>query len=66
MSGFPLFLVILAVVLTLGVLFAGLFSMVRGGEFSRKYGNRLMRLRVICQGIAILLFLIAMMIGRDA
>ncbi len=39
--------------LTVLVLFAGLFSMARGGEFNRKYGNRLMRLRVLFQAIAI-------------
>jgi hypothetical protein len=42
--------------LTLLVLFAGLFSMVRGGEFNRKYGNKLMQLRVLMQAIAIAIF----------
>ena len=42
-----------AIGLTVLVLFAGLFSMVRGGEFNRKYGNRLMRMRVLFQAIAI-------------
>ena len=66
MNGFALSLAIVAVLMTLGVLFSGLFAMVRGGEFNRKYGNRLMRLRVICQGIAILLFLVAAMIGKGS
>ena len=59
MSGFSLTLVMIALFMTLGVLFAGIFSMARGGDFNKKHGNRLMRLRVIFQGIAILLFALA-------
>jgi len=58
-------LVIIAMLLTLGVLFAGLITMAIGGEFNRKYGNTLMRYRVICQGIAIALFVVAMWL-KDA
>jgi len=43
----------------LGALFVGLFAMVRGGEFNAKYGNRLMRLRVILQGVALIMFVLA-------
>jgi uncharacterized YccA/Bax inhibitor family protein len=57
-------LVFTAVLITAGVLFAGLFSMAKGGEFNRKYGNKLMRLRVICQGGALVLLVIALLIGR--
>ncbi len=39
------------------VLLAGLVAMARGGEFNRKYGNKLMRWRVALQGSAILLLL---------
>jgi len=46
--------------LTVLVLFAGLFSMVRGGEFNRKHGNKLMRLRVLFQAIAIAVLAIAL------
>ncbi|MBL6935566.1 MAG: twin transmembrane helix small protein [Alphaproteobacteria bacterium] len=48
----------LALLATLGVLFAGLFSMMRGGEFSKKYSNKLMRMRVAFQGLAIVLFVL--------
>ncbi len=57
-------LVIVAMLMTLGVLFAGLFSMVRGGDFNRRYGNKLMRWRVICQAIALALFALAILIGN--
>ncbi len=60
MSGLPLTLMIIALLMTLGVLFVGLFAMARGGEFNKKYGNRLMRFRIIFQGIALLLFAVAM------
>ncbi len=55
MSGLLPILLILAMLATLGVLFAGLFAMARGGEFNRKHGNRLMRWRVVLQGAAVLL-----------
>jgi hypothetical protein len=58
------FLLALALAITLGVLFAGLFVMARGGEFNRKHGNRLMRWRVIAQGTALLIFALAMLL-RD-
>ncbi len=37
----------------LGVLFMGIYSMGRGGEFNRKYGNLLMRWRIILQLVAV-------------
>ena len=49
----------IALFMTLAVLFAGLITMGRGGEFNKKYGNRLMRWRVSLQGVALLLFLLA-------
>ena len=40
------------------VLLAGVIGMARGGAFNAKYGNKLMRARVILQGLAIVLFLL--------
>lgn len=40
-----------AVTLTL---FAGLYTLFRGGDFGRSYSNKLMRLRVLLQAVAIL------------
>lgn len=65
MNGFAVALVIIAMLTTLGVLFAGLITMARGGEVNRKHGNRLMRWRVIAQGTAILIFALAMLIAKD-
>ena len=60
MSGFMFFLVIIAMLLTLFALFGGIISMVVGGDFNLRYGNKLMRYRVLMQAVALLLFAIAM------
>jgi hypothetical protein len=44
------------------VLFAGLFVMARGGEVNRKYGNKLMRWRIMAQAMALIFFALAMLI----
>ncbi|MCK6418196.1 MAG: twin transmembrane helix small protein [Alphaproteobacteria bacterium] len=49
----------LAMLAVLGVLVLGLLSMAKGGELSRRYGNRLMQARVMLQGLALLLFVLA-------
>lgn len=54
--------IILALAVTALVLFLGLFSMLRGGAFNARYGNRLMRLRVLAQGVAVVLIAIAMVV----
>ncbi|MFQ5985401.1 MAG: twin transmembrane helix small protein [Alphaproteobacteria bacterium] len=46
-------LVATALVATLGALFAGIISMVKGGAFNAKYGNKLMRARVALQATAV-------------
>ena len=56
---------IIAMVLVLASLFVGLISMVKGGEFNQKYGNKLMRLRVTLQGIALALFVMAVISNQE-
>ncbi len=51
----------LAVVASLGL---GLYAMTRGGDFNKKYGNRLMQLRVSLQGLALLFFFLAWMTSK--
>ncbi|MFZ1989181.1 MAG: twin transmembrane helix small protein, partial [Alphaproteobacteria bacterium] len=48
----------------LAVLIAGLYSMWRGGEFSRKWSNKLMRLRVMLQAVAIVIIMIGFFFAR--
>ncbi|WP_448190568.1 twin transmembrane helix small protein [Azospirillum sp. sgz301742] len=59
MSGFFLILMAIAMLALLASLLAGVFFMARGGEANRRYSNRLMRLRVGLQGLAIVLFILA-------
>lgn len=59
MSQAPLyFIVVFAVLAVLVILMLGLGSFTAGGETSRKYSNKLMRLRIIAQAIAIALILL--------
>ena len=57
-------MMIVAMFATLASLGVGLFSMVKGGEFNKKHGNRLMQLRVTLQGLALLLFALAFMTSK--
>jgi predicted membrane metal-binding protein len=59
-----LLVILLAISLlaVLGVLFTGLFAFVKGGEFHRKHGNRLMQLRVTAQAVAVTLVLLLVLI----
>ncbi|MGB0719318.1 MAG: twin transmembrane helix small protein [Bdellovibrionales bacterium] len=50
---------VLAALSVLGVLILGLVSMVKGGDFNEKYGNRLMQARVGLQGLALLMLALA-------
>ena len=66
MSQAPLyFLAVAAVLVVLVVLMIGLGSFTSGGEFNRKYSNKLMRLRIIAQAVAVgLILLYAIMRGN--
>ena len=61
MSGFFLILMGMAMLALLASLLTGLFFMARGGEANRRHSNRLMRLRVGLQGLAIVLFILALL-----
>ena len=60
MRGLTIALIGLLMLGTLGVLFAGLFTMVRSTPDPAR-SNRLMRWRVVLQGAALLLLVILMM-----
>ena len=55
-------LVVLAMLATLGMLLFGIITMAKGGNPQRS--NKLMRSRVLLQGLALLLFVIFMMLYR--
>jgi hypothetical protein len=60
MSTFFFVLAVLAMIATLATLATGVTGMARGGEFNRRWGNKLMQLRVLCQGAALLFFALAL------
>lgn len=47
-------LAIAAVTITLGF---GIYSLFRGGDYARSHSNKLMRLRVVLQAVAVVLLL---------
>ncbi len=58
MAGDPLFIVaVIACFAVLGVLVVGVFGFARGGEFNKKHANRIMRLRLLLQFLAVLLII---------
>jgi predicted membrane protein len=57
-----IFLALAAVFITLCV---GIYSLFRGGDFGRSYSNKLMRLRVVLQFVAVLV-LVAAVLWRGA
>lgn len=59
MANDPLFIIAaLACLAVLGILLVGVGGFARGGEFNRKYANKIMRLRIIGQFIAVILILV--------
>ena len=61
---FLVIVIALLMLATLGVLFAGLFGLVRGGGNPAR-SNQLMRWRVILQGAALLLFALLVTVLRS-
>jgi hypothetical protein len=64
MKTFLTVLVALAMLGVLGVLFTGMLGLVRG-DSNPERSNRLMRWRVLLQGLALVLFALLMMLVRD-
>ncbi|WP_020590942.1 twin transmembrane helix small protein [Kiloniella laminariae] len=54
-------LIVLSLAAVLIILFIGLFTMAKGGEFNKNNANRFMRYRVIAQGIALLVLVLALL-----
>ena len=48
---------------TLATLLVGVTSMGKGGDFNKRNANKLMRLRVILQGLALICFALGWMAG---
>ena len=48
------------------VMAVGMYSMTKGGEFNKKYGNKLMRARIYLQGLTLLFFALALLTQTPA
>ena len=58
-------LLMLSMMAVLGVLLWGILTMARGGEYNAKWSNKIMRYRVLLQGIALVIFIVVLlMAGR--
>ena len=54
-----LWVALIACLAVLGILLFGVGSFAKGGDFNRKYANKIMQLRLLAQAIAVVLILIA-------
>ena len=61
-----IFLIVLGLGLTLGILIFGLIAMVKGGDFNAKWGNRIMRWRIMAQVFAIAMFALGLYLIKEA
>ena len=52
---------LVAMAAVVATLFIGLIGMARGGQFNARYGNVLMRWRVVLQGVAVLILIVALL-----
>jgi len=52
------FLVAIAVLIVLGILMFGIGTFGKGGEFNKKYANKIMRWRIGAQAVAVALILL--------
>lgn len=55
-----------ACVFVLLVLLFGVLTFARGGEFNRKYSNKIMRVRLAAQAVAVVVILLAVWLGRQS
>ena len=57
-------IIIVACLLVVIVLMVGLGGFAFGGDFNKKYANKIMRLRILLQAIAILLIIVFVYFSR--
>ncbi|MDF2234456.1 twin transmembrane helix small protein [Albimonas sp. CAU 1670] len=54
-----LWVAMIACLVVLGILLFGVGSFAKGGDFNRKYANKIMQYRLLAQAVAVVLILIA-------
>ena len=61
----PLFIIVaIACLAVVVVLMVGVLGFARGGDFNRKYANKIMRLRLLAQFIAVVLIVVFVLLRR--
>jgi preprotein translocase subunit SecG len=61
----PLFIVVaVAVLIVLFILLLGIGGFAKGGDFNKKYANKIMRARILAQFVAVILILLFVLIRR--
>jgi len=66
MNGIFITIAVLAALAVVASLALGIFSMIKGGEFNKKYGNKLMQARVMLQGLALIMFALAYFMSQSS
>ena len=65
MNIFTIIVLIACMLSVTAVMGLGLFSMVKGGEFNKKYGNKLMQARVYLQGLTLALLALMFFLSQN-
>ena len=58
-------LIPIAFLAVVAVLSVGLYGMFKGGEFNKKYSNKMMRMRITLQFIALVIIMSALYFATD-
>ena len=67
MPGFLYYLLIpISLLAVLALLGKGIYAMFKGGDFNKKYSNKLMRLRITLQFIAIVIIMSALYFSTNS
>ena len=62
---FDQIIMVIALLSVAAILFWGVFTMGRGGEYNRTNSNKIMRYRIIFQSLALLIFVILLWLRRN-
>ena len=65
MSEIFFYLSIASCLVVLAVLTFGVVVFARGGEFNRKWSNKIMRLRLVTQAIAVVLIIVTVLLAQS-
>ena len=58
-------LIPIAFLAVVAVLSVGLYAMFKGGEFNKKYSNKMMRMRITLQFVALVIIMSALYFSTD-